>query len=93
MTEEENMRWNLRYYRRKAGLAQDTLALEAGVWLSTISRIENDWTSSTSIRTLVRICQVLGISVATILEDPTPEMRAKMREYNRTSGQRCALNR
>jgi transcriptional regulator with XRE-family HTH domain len=63
----------LRETRRDRGLTLDDVAREAGLTKSFVSAVERGGTSP-SIGSLYRICEVLGIPVASLFETaPTPE--------------------
>lgn len=65
----------LKFYRTKAGMTQEQLALSADVRLTTIQKIERGVTDIAGIRleTAFRLAVALGISVENLLFDPEEE--------------------
>jgi transcriptional regulator with XRE-family HTH domain len=62
---------NLKRYRAQQGVAQEKLALMAGVDRTMVSKIERELTNP-SIETLLKLANVLGITVSALLaEDQT----------------------
>lgn len=59
---------NLRRYRAERGIAQEKLALIAGVDRTMVSKIERELTNP-SIETLLKLANVLGVTVSTLLAD------------------------
>ncbi len=76
----------VRSLREERGLTQNALAKSAGIATDMVSRLENGHYSSPGLRTLLRIADGMGISVAAMLPEPheithaTPEgiARAKL---------------
>jgi XRE family transcriptional regulator, master regulator for biofilm formation len=70
----------LRYFRRLRGLTQGELARQAGMSRPTISAAERGEQQSISFDSLVRISDVLGVSIDRLLredvieEDRTPAL-------------------
>lgn len=63
---------NIMNLRVNLGLTQEDVAQAVGTNYTTISRIENGRTSTT-LRTLSRLAEVLKVSMAEILEVPNEE--------------------
>ena len=59
---------NLRRYRAEKGFAQEKLALIAGVDRTMVSKIERELTNP-SIETLLKLANVLGVTVSELLDD------------------------
>ena len=59
---------NLRHCRAERGIAQERLALTAGVDRTMVSKIERELTNP-SIETLLKLANVLGVSVSALLDD------------------------
>lgn len=59
---------NLRRFRAERGVAQEKLALIAGVDRTMVSKIERELTNP-SIETLLKLANVLGVKVSELLED------------------------
>lgn len=59
---------NLRRYRADRGIAQERLALIAGVDRTMVSKIERELTNP-SIETLLKLANVLGVTVSKLLDD------------------------
>ena len=59
---------NLRRYRAERGIAQEKLALTAGVDRTMVSKIERELTNP-SIETLLKLANVLGVTVSALLMD------------------------
>lgn len=57
---------NLRRYRAERGIAQERLALIAGVDRTMVSKIERELTNP-SIATLLKLANVLGVTVSALL--------------------------
>jgi DNA-binding XRE family transcriptional regulator len=57
---------NLRRYRAERGIAQERLALIAGVDRTMVSKIERELTNP-SIETLLKLANVLGVTVSALL--------------------------
>ena len=57
---------NLRRYRAERGIAQEKLALIAGVDRTMVSKIERELTNP-SIETLLKLANVLGVTVSALL--------------------------
>jgi transcriptional regulator with XRE-family HTH domain len=77
----------LRTLREERGLTQQVLAQSAGIATDMVSRLENGHYSSPGLRTLVRIAEGMGVSVAALLPDlpsasgtqsPETNMRARL---------------
>lgn len=60
---------NIKALRRKQGVAQEALALEAGTHRTNLSKIERRLVNP-SLDTLVKIANRLGVSVADLLTEP-----------------------
>lgn len=95
MTELDIMHWKVQYYRRKAGLGQDTLALKAGLYRNTVYHMERYGDEFIpSLRTILKVTGVLGVSVAELFTEPTVcqqiEMRKLLRARGRTVASRAA---
>lgn len=61
---------NLRRYRAEKGIAQEKLALIAGVDRTMVSKIERQLTNP-SIETLLKLANVLGVGVSDLLTQYT----------------------
>jgi transcriptional regulator with XRE-family HTH domain len=59
----------LRTLREERGLTQQAVARAAGIATDMVSRLENGHYSSPGLRTLLRIADGMGITVATLLPD------------------------
>ena len=59
---------NLKRYRSEQGIAQEKLALIAGVDRTMVSKIERELTNP-SIETLMKLANVLGVTVSKLLDD------------------------
>lgn len=59
----------LRSLREERGLTQHAVARAAGIATDMVSRLENGHYSSPGLRTLVRIADGMGVSVAAMLPD------------------------
>lgn len=70
----------LRRARLERGLTLDQVASAVGLTKSFLSQLERDGTSA-SVASLQRICQVLGIRIAELLEPPSHSL---LRHANRT---------
>lgn len=70
----------LRRARLDRGLTLDQVASAVGLTKSFLSQLERDGTSA-SVASLQRICQVLGIRIAALLEPPSHSL---LRRRNRT---------
>lgn len=68
MQEEKAFGDALRFYRRKAGLSQESLALESGLTRNYISLLETGQ-QSPSLRTVFKLCNTLGVSPPVLVED------------------------
>lgn len=75
----------LRMVREERGLTQQEVARSAGVATDMVSRLENGHYTSPGLRTMLRIAEGMGISVAALLPDvpavsySTPEAALKAR--------------
>lgn len=75
----------LRTVREERGLTQQAVARSAGIATDMVSRLENGHYTSPGLRTLLRIADGMGISVASLLPDvpainhSTPEAALKAR--------------
>jgi transcriptional regulator with XRE-family HTH domain len=67
---------NMALYRRGLGLTQDQLAEQLGLALETVSRIERGVTLP-SISTLLDIAGRLNVTVAALLAEDIPSLRAQ----------------
>lgn len=70
----------LRKARLDLGLTLDQVALSVGLTKSFLSQLERDGTSA-SVASLQRICQALGVRIASLLE---PSSHSLLRHENRT---------
>lgn len=61
-----NIANNLRRYRSEQGIAQEKLALVAGVDRTMVSKIERELTNP-SIETLLKLANVLGVTVSDLV--------------------------
>lgn len=68
MCTREILRENLKFYRKKAGLTQETLAEKINCSPKYISSIESK-SSFPSAETIDAICQVLGISPSQLFQE------------------------
>lgn len=59
---------NLRHLRARKGIAQEKLALTAGVDRTMVSKIERELTNP-SIETLLKLANVLGVTVSELLNE------------------------
>lgn len=59
----------LRQLREERGMTQQTVARAAGIATDMVSRLENGHYSSPGLRTLLRIAEGMGISIATMLPE------------------------
>lgn len=63
------MRFRLKEIRQKAGMTQEKLAEVSGVSRPTIWQIENRFDYDTSIGTLERLAEALGVKVSDIFPE------------------------
>jgi len=87
----------LRTLREERGLTQQVLAQSAGIATDMVSRLENGHYSSPGLRTLVRIAEGMGVSVAALLPDlPTasgaPGVETNMRARLQAIVQRASAD-
>lgn len=61
--------FNVRTQRSRTGLAQERLALEAGVDRTMVSKIERGLTNP-SLETLLKLSNHMGISISDLLRKP-----------------------
>ncbi len=54
---------NIKKYRKKLGISQDTLSKKANLAFHTIAKIEAGATPNPTIETLAKIAKALGVSV------------------------------
>lgn len=62
---------NIRKHRNRLGMTQEILAEKINVSIPHISRMENG-SAKPSLQTLVDICNVLDISIDTLMQDNIP---------------------
>lgn len=62
--------FNLRLARQNAGIAQERLALEAGVDRTMVSKIERGLTNP-SLETLLKLSNHLNLEISELLRKPT----------------------
>ena len=63
----------IRAVREEAGLTQQAVARSAGIATDMVSRLENGHYTSPGLRTLLRIAEGMGVSLASLLpEVPNP---------------------
>ncbi len=67
---------NLRRYRAERGVAQEKLALIAGVDRTMVSKIERELTNP-SIETLLKLANVLGVTVSALLAEAQDRQNEK----------------
>jgi transcriptional regulator with XRE-family HTH domain len=67
---------NLRRYRATKGIAQEKLALVAGVDRTMVSKIERELTNP-SIETLLKLANVLGVTVSALLAEANDRQNEK----------------
>jgi transcriptional regulator with XRE-family HTH domain len=70
----------LRHAREAAALSQRALAAQAGVNLGNYNELEQAQRTGLRVETLLRVCQVLGVSADSLLgltDDPRPRPRRK----------------
>jgi len=58
---------NLKRYRHEAGLAQERLALEAGIDRTMLSKIERQ-IANPSVETLLKLSNCLGVSISSLFD-------------------------
>lgn len=58
---------NLKKYRLKGGFSQESLAVQAGVTIHTISKIEAGATNDPRVLTLEKLVKILNVSVNDLL--------------------------
>jgi transcriptional regulator with XRE-family HTH domain len=63
-----NLSKNIKKYRKDKGLAQERLALEAGVDRTLVSKIERE-IGNPSIEILFKISTILDVSISELLSD------------------------
>lgn len=61
-----NLSLNIKVLRRKKGLAQERLALEAGVDRTVVSKIERE-IANPSLEIIVKLAAALGVPIANLL--------------------------
>jgi transcriptional regulator with XRE-family HTH domain len=59
----------IRAVREERGLTQQAVARSAGIATDMVSRLENGHYTSPGLRTLLRIAEGIGVSLATLLPD------------------------
>ncbi len=72
----------IRAVREERGLTQQAVARSAGIATDMVSRLENGHYTSPGLRTLLRIAEGVGVSLATLLPDApssAPENALKSR--------------
>jgi len=62
-TEMSKIGENIKKYRKKLGISQDTLSKKANLAFHTIAKIEAGATPNPTIETLAKIAKALGVSV------------------------------
>jgi len=62
-TEVSKIGENIKKYRKKLGISQDTLSKKANLAFHTIAKIEAGATPNPTIETLAKIAKALGVSV------------------------------
>jgi DNA-binding XRE family transcriptional regulator len=65
---KSNLSKNIKKYRKEMGLAQERLALEAGVDRTLVSKIERE-IGNPSIEILFKISIILDVSISELLSD------------------------
>ena len=63
-----NLTRNLKYYRARVGLSQRDLAKLSGVNRSHLASIESGTQPNTSLRTVEKLAEALGVSALELLE-------------------------
>jgi len=61
---------NIRVLRESNGLTQEQLARESRITMGMISKLERGESSNPTLETLQKIAAGLGVSVASLLEEP-----------------------
>lgn len=72
MNARELVAWNVRRLRVIRGISSETLAADAGVDRSYMSRLERAVANPT-VDVLARIAKVLGVAIAELLAVPEPD--------------------
>lgn len=80
----------IRYYRRKNGISQETLALIAEVNPAYVGQIERGMKSPT-INTLKKLADALGISLATLFT-PIPNFEEPLSEIRKHETEKIMLS-
>ena len=65
---KSNLSKNIKKYRKEMGLAQERLALEAGVDRTLVSKIERE-IGNPSVEILFKISIILDVSISELLSD------------------------
>lgn len=80
----------IRYYRRKNGISQETLALIADLNPAYVGQIERGMKSPT-INTLKRLSDALGVSLATLFT-PIDEIELSLSEIRKQETEKIMLS-
>jgi len=59
---------NIKKYRQKAGISQDTLSKRANLAFHTIAKIESGYTSNPKIKTIQKISKALNVSLDELMK-------------------------
>jgi transcriptional regulator with XRE-family HTH domain len=59
---------NIKKYRKKLGISQDTLSKKAGLAFHTVAKIETGATSNPTIDTIKKIASALGIGIDDLIK-------------------------
>jgi transcriptional regulator with XRE-family HTH domain len=60
---------NIRKYRKKKNLSQDTLARDAGVPYTTLVKIESNVVKGPSVQNVAKIARALAVRIEDLLEE------------------------
>ena len=64
--------WNVRRLRVARGLAQEALAIDAGIDRTYVSRVERNMENPT-VAVLERLAQALGVNIVALFDVPGPD--------------------
>jgi transcriptional regulator with XRE-family HTH domain len=82
--------WRLRHQRLELGLTQEEAADKAGMSLKRYQHLELGIRFNPTLKTLLKLCQTLGLELADLLKKPTPqELELSKRKSNRRAPKRA----
>ena len=66
--QKSNISVNIKKYRNKLGISQDTLSKKAGLAFSTVAKIEAGSTPDPRIETVKKIADALGVMIDDLIK-------------------------